>query len=96
MKLTIHKSKRLQHIHDINIKRKGGEKMPKEGFIAISLKKEVAEMLRNKAKEAKMGINQFLTLILEKKLFPRPSKPEIPGSNPGGPATLWKPYLKCS
>ena len=68
--------------------------MPKEGFTAISLKKEIAEMLRNKAKEAKMGINEFLALILEKKLFSRPSKPEIPGSNPGGPAISWKLYLK--
>jgi len=50
------------------------KKCPKKGFTAISLKKEVAEMLRSKAKEAKMGINKFLPLILEKKLFPRPSK----------------------
>ncbi|MBS7621295.1 hypothetical protein KEJ32_04205 [Candidatus Bathyarchaeota archaeon] len=42
--------------------------MPKPGMAGICLKKEVAELLRAKAKEAKMGINDFLKAVLSKKL----------------------------
>ena len=38
--------------------------MPKPGYTGICLKKEVAELLRSKAKEASMGINDFLTALL--------------------------------
>ena len=38
--------------------------MPKPGMTGICLKTEVAQLLRAKAKEAKMGINDFLTFIL--------------------------------
>jgi len=60
--------------------------MPKPGIVAISLKKEIAELLRAKAKEAKMGINVFLKDILTKNTQKRPSEPENVGSNPTGPA----------
>ncbi|MEM2738750.1 MAG: hypothetical protein QXK93_07195, partial [Candidatus Bathyarchaeia archaeon] len=62
--------------------------MPKPGIVAISLKKEIAELLRAKAKEAKMGINVFLKDILTKNTQKRPSEPENVGSNPTGPALL--------
>ena len=38
--------------------------MPKPGMTGICLKTEVAELLRTKAKEADMGINDFLTALL--------------------------------
>ncbi|MGB9741035.1 MAG: hypothetical protein ACPLW5_04635 [Candidatus Bathyarchaeales archaeon] len=60
--------------------------MPKQGYKGVCLKTEVAELLKAKAKEAKMGINDYLTALLMKTPLNRPSKPEIPGSNPGGPA----------
>jgi hypothetical protein len=62
--------------------------MPKPGMTGICLKTEVAQLLRTKAKEAKMGINDFLMALLMKTPQNSPSKPEIPGSNPGGPAPI--------
>jgi hypothetical protein len=38
--------------------------MPKQGCTGLCLKREVAELLRAKAREAKMGINDFLTALL--------------------------------
>ena len=38
--------------------------MPKPGMTGICLKTEVAQLLRAKAKEANMGINDYLTAIL--------------------------------
>ena len=38
--------------------------MPKQGYTGLCLKREVAELLRAKAREAKMGINDFLTALL--------------------------------
>ena len=38
--------------------------MPKPGMTGICLKTEVAELLRAKAKEANMGINNYLTALL--------------------------------
>jgi hypothetical protein len=35
--------------------------MPKQGYTGLCLKKEVAELIRAKAREAKMGINDFFT-----------------------------------
>jgi len=60
--------------------------MPKPGMTGICLKTEVAELLRTKAKEANMGINDFLTFLLMEKPLDRPAEPEILGSNPSGPA----------
>ncbi|MEM2994972.1 MAG: hypothetical protein QXI91_03005 [Candidatus Bathyarchaeia archaeon] len=66
-------------------------KMPKEGFTGICLKTEVAELLRAKAKEAKMGINDYLTEILMKMPLNRPFEPETRVRIPPGallPANL--------
>jgi len=60
--------------------------MPKHGMTGICLKTEVAELLRTKAKEAQMGINDFLTSLLMGKPFNGPAEPETLGSNPSGPA----------
>ena len=38
--------------------------MPKPGMIGLSLKTEVAELLRAKAQEASMGLNDYLTSLL--------------------------------
>ena len=38
--------------------------MPKQGYTGLCLKREVAELLRAKARQAKMGINDFLTALL--------------------------------
>jgi len=38
--------------------------MPKPGMTGISLKQEVADLLRAKAKSANMGLNDYLTSIL--------------------------------
>jgi len=35
--------------------------MPKKGYTGISLKTEVAELLRSKAKASNMGLNDYLT-----------------------------------
>ncbi|MCL6579358.1 MAG: hypothetical protein K6T73_08230 [Candidatus Bathyarchaeota archaeon] len=40
--------------------------MPKPGMTGICLKTEVAQLLRAKAKEANMGINDYLATILLK------------------------------
>ncbi|MEM3597254.1 MAG: hypothetical protein QXJ53_03925 [Candidatus Bathyarchaeia archaeon] len=50
--------------------------MPKPGMTGICLKTEVAELLRAKAKEAKMGINDFLTALLMEKPLNGPFEPE--------------------
>ncbi|MCS7113971.1 MAG: hypothetical protein RMJ15_09750 [Nitrososphaerota archaeon] len=60
--------------------------MPKPGMTGICLKNEVAELLRAKAKEANMGINEYLMAVLMKTPSERPSEPENVGSNPTGPA----------
>jgi len=65
--------------------------MPKPGMTGICLKTEVAQLLRAKAKEANMGINDYLTFLLMEKPLDRPAEPEILGSNPSGPATFcWR------
>ncbi|MBS7636106.1 hypothetical protein KEJ37_01975 [Candidatus Bathyarchaeota archaeon] len=60
--------------------------MPKPGMAGICLKKEVAELLRAKAKEAKMGINDFLKAVLAKTPLNGPPEPEtrvqIPAAAP--------------
>ena len=38
--------------------------MPKEGMTGLTLKIEVAELLRSQAKNAGMGINDYVTAIL--------------------------------
>jgi len=43
----------------------------------ICLKTEVAELLRAKAKEANMGLNDYLTTLLMQTPLNRPSEPEI-------------------
>jgi len=48
--------------------------MPKPGMVGVSLKREVAQLLRAKAKEANMGINDFLTALLMEKSLNRPSE----------------------
>ena len=50
--------------------------MPKPGMTGICLKKEVAQLLRAKAKEANMGINDFLMALLMKKPINGPFEPE--------------------
>ncbi|MCS7125286.1 MAG: hypothetical protein NZ932_07740 [Candidatus Bathyarchaeota archaeon] len=49
--------------------------MPKPGMIGVSLKKEVAELLRAKAKEANMGINDYLMAVLTRKPLNDPFEP---------------------
>ena len=46
--------------------------MPKPGMTGICLKTEVAQLLRAKAKEANMGINDYLTAILLGPSWDRP------------------------
>jgi len=60
--------------------------MPKPGMTGICLKTEVAELLKAKAKEANMGINDYLTALLMEISSKSPSEPENVGSNPTGPA----------
>jgi len=50
--------------------------MPKPGMTGICLKTEIAELLRTKAKEANMGINDFLTALLMEKPFNGPAELE--------------------
>jgi len=38
--------------------------MPKQGYTGLCLKREVAGLIRAKAREANMGINDFLTALL--------------------------------
>ncbi len=58
--------------------------MPKPGMAGICLKKEVAELLRAKAKEAKMGINDFLMTVLSKTPLNGPLKPRTRVQIPAG------------
>jgi len=51
--------------------------MPKPGMTGICLKIEVAQLLRAKAKEANMGINDYLTFLLMEKPLDRPAEPEF-------------------
>jgi len=51
--------------------------MPKPGMTGICLRTEVAELLRAKAKEAQMGINDFLMVLLTKAPQKRPSEPTL-------------------
>ncbi|MGB9841637.1 MAG: hypothetical protein ACPLKZ_02805, partial [Candidatus Bathyarchaeales archaeon] len=60
--------------------------MPKPGMTGICLKTEVAELLRAKAKEANMGINDYLATVLLKTPLKTPLlafRAEDPGPNPG-------------
>jgi len=66
--------------------------MPKSGMTTISLKKDVAELLRAKAKEAKMGINSFLKDILTKNTQKRPFEPETRVQIPPGALFCWQTY----
>ncbi|MGC9095534.1 MAG: hypothetical protein ACP5IM_08055 [Candidatus Bathyarchaeia archaeon] len=60
--------------------------MPKPGMTGICLKTEVAELLRAKAKEAKMGINDFLAALLTEKPLNSPptltTRVQIPATAP--------------
>jgi len=60
--------------------------MPKPGMTGICLKTEVAELLRAKAKEANMGINDYLTAILMKTPLNQPAtlttRVQIPAAAP--------------
>ncbi|KPV63341.1 MAG: hypothetical protein AOA65_1349 [Candidatus Bathyarchaeota archaeon BA1] len=38
--------------------------MPKPGMVGMTLKQELAELLRAKARSANMGLNEYLTSIL--------------------------------
>lgn len=38
--------------------------MPKKGYTGVSLKTEVAELLRSKAKATNLGLNEYLTSLL--------------------------------
>jgi len=58
--------------------------MPKPGMTGICLKTEVAQLLRAKAKEAKMGINDFLTALLMEKPLNGPFEPETRVQIPPG------------
>ena len=46
------------------IKSREKENLPKLGMTGISLKTDVAELLRAKAREADMGLNDYLTSLL--------------------------------
>jgi len=59
--------------------------MPKPGMTGICLKTEVAELLRTKAKEAKMGINDYLTAFLMKTPLKRSSERRTWVQIPPGP-----------
>ncbi|KPV62383.1 MAG: putative transposase DNA-binding domain protein [Candidatus Bathyarchaeota archaeon BA1] len=50
--------------HKIISVRRLKKKMPKPGMAGLCLKTEVANLLRAKAKEANMGVNDFLTTLL--------------------------------
>jgi len=47
--------------------------MPKPGMVGMTLKREVAELLRAKAKAANMGLNEFLETML---IGPSPTLPQ--------------------
>jgi hypothetical protein len=66
--------------------------MPKPGMTGICLKTEVAELLRTKAKEANMGINDYLTFLLMEKPFNGPFEPETRVRIPPG-AFNFKAYF---
>ena len=38
--------------------------MPKRGYVSLTLKREVADLLRARAKQAHMGINDLLETLL--------------------------------
>jgi len=71
--------------------------MPKPGMTGICLKTEVAELLRTKAKEANMGINDYLTFLLMEKPLNGPFEPEtrvrIPPGAPLSSKIIF--YLFC-
>jgi len=70
--------------------------MPKPGMTGICLKTEVAELLRAKAKEAKMGINDFLTALLMEKPLNGPFEPETRVQIPPGALFCWQTLYVCS
>jgi len=41
--------------------------MPKKGYTGITLKTEIAQLLRQKAKESGLSINQYLLWLLNQK-----------------------------
>ncbi|MEM2130354.1 MAG: hypothetical protein QXZ70_07130 [Candidatus Bathyarchaeia archaeon] len=58
--------------------------MPKQGMTGLCLKTEVATLLRSKAENADIGINDYLTTLL---LGPSQS-----GESPyTGPSQIWRP-----
>ena len=64
--------------------------MPKQGYTGVCLKTEVAQLLRAKAKEANMGINDFLTALLMEKSFNGPFEPETRVQIPAGALSFCK------
>jgi len=69
--------------------------MPKPGMVGVSLKREVAQLLRAKAKEANMGINDYLTFLLMEKPFNGPFEPETRVQIPPG-ALLYQKLFSYS
>ena len=62
--------------------------MPKPSMVGVSLKREVAQLLRAKAKEANMGINDFLIALLMEKSSNWPFEPETRVQIPPGAFNL--------
>jgi len=60
--------------------------MPKQGYTGLCLKAEVAQLLRAKAREANMGITDYLTALLMEKPFHQPAtlttRVQIPATAP--------------
>jgi hypothetical protein len=67
--------------------------MPKPGMTGICLKTEVAQLLRSKAKEANMGINDYLTFLLMEKPFNGPFEPETRVRIPPGAPRFMEVHL---
>jgi len=62
--------------------------MPKPGMTGLCLKTEVAELLRAKAREANMGINDYLTALLTKSASKWPFEPKTRVRIPPGALNL--------
>ena len=54
----------LRRIHHLTW---GKNKMPKAGYTGITLKTEIAQLLRQKAKQSGLNINQYLLRLLSRK-----------------------------
>ena len=63
--------------------------MPKSGMTGLCLKTEVAELLRAKAREANMGINDYLTALLTKSASNCPFEPKTRVRIPPGALFYW-------